>query len=214
MTIVYPINGKNERLGELFKTPKHLLLYRGMPAIIASILNMIQSFPDTEIIVLSNERYVDGLLGTVFYLDDVASFISRDYDVIKTPDTESQIETLRLHPITGPVIYVDCDIVPLEINQPKGNTVYLFKNELWMKQYSNYKVEDGKVIDCNEKGEFYPYAGAGLYYFESGHEFYEQSEGCKNISEVVKKLPFNADTTSKVFRFGTLNDIKNDEQLV
>lgn len=198
MTIVYPINGKNERLGGLFKTPKHLLLYKGMPAIDASTRYMANRFPEADVLILANKKYYSGL---------------RMYHVSLVPNTESQIETLRLHPVKGPVMYMDCDIVPLEINKPVGNTVYLFKNELWMKQYSNYLVEDGKVIDCNEKGEFLPYAGAGIYYFEDGYEFYEQSEGCNNISEVVKKLPFNSDTTSKIFRFGTLNDIKNDESI-
>lgn len=195
MTIIYPINGKNERLGELFKTPKHLLLYKGMPAVMASIEYMAKRFGG-EIRVLVG-WHIEWRPP-----DNVKGFL--------VCPTKSQVETLNLSKISGPVMFIDCDIVPLEINEPKGNTVYLFENKEWMKQYSNYKVEDGKVIDCNEKGEFYPYAGAGIYYFENAADFYSNSEGCTSISQVVKKLPFKADTTSKIFRFGTLNDIKNE----
>jgi hypothetical protein len=207
MTIIYPINGKNERLGNLFKTPKHLLLYKGVPAVVASVNYMRSLFPDADIRILANKAYVIGLL-------DVKAHA--EAHLLTVPDTESQVETLRMgtKDLTGPVMFVDCDIVPISINPPKGNTVYLFENKKWMKQYSNYDVLDGVVLDCNEKGEYYTHAGAGLYYFENVEQFNKESIGCKSISEVVKQMPlFNADTTSQVFRFGTINDIKNDESL-
>jgi hypothetical protein len=205
MTIIYPINGKNERLGNLFKTPKHLLLYKGVPAIVASVNYMKSLFPDATILILAGRDYISGL--------DAVGL--GDHIIAVTP-TSSQIETLRLETLerTGSVMFVDCDIVPISINPPKGNTVYLFENKKWMKQYSNYAVIWGAVVDSNEKGEYLPYAGTGLYYFEDVNDFNSYSVGCKSISEVIAKMPsFGGDTTSQVFRFGTLNDIKNDETL-
>lgn len=203
MTIIFPINGKNERLGELFNTPKHLLLYKGYPAIMVSFRFFAQRFPKANFRILVNKRYMKGM---------------GEYTYACTPceDTQSQVETLRIgtKDLIGPVMFVDCDIVPEEIGDPIGNTVYLFENKEWLKCYSNYKVEHGMVVDCNEKGEYYPYAGAGIYYFESAEEFNKMSEGCSSISQVVSKMLFRADVDSKVFRFGTLNDIKNDEGLV
>lgn len=203
MTIIYPINGRNERLGELFKTPKHNLLYKGTPAIKASVEYLSRRFPFANHLILLNERYKKTMLDM--------SFLCRI-----VPDTDSQVETLRIgvEPIEGPVMFVDCDIVPESLNDPLGNTVYLFENKEWLLHYSNYSLIDGEVVDCNEKGQFYPWAGAGIYYFEDSREFMEKSEGCKSISEVVKKCKFRGDTTSRVFRFGTLNDIKNDEGLI
>jgi hypothetical protein len=207
MTIIYPINGKNERLGNLFKTPKHLLLYNGVPAIVASVNYMKSLFPDAEIVILANARYYAELADLVI-----------DANVWEVVDTESQVETLRhfttREVVQGSVMFVDCDIVPISINPPTGNTVYLFENKKWMKQYSNYAVTWGAVVDSNEKGEYLPYAGTGLYYFEDVNDFNSYSVGCKSISEVIAKMPsFGGDTTSQVFRFGTLNDIKNDESL-
>jgi hypothetical protein len=218
MTIIYPINGKNERLGNLFKTPKHLLLYKGVPAIVASCRYMLSLFPDATIVILANDRYMGALIES-----DVNAFI------LRMGDTDSQIETLRqfttnTKDLTGPVMFVDCDIVPISINPPKGNTVYLFENKKWMKQYSNYSVgaftfgEPNIIADCNEKGKYYPWAGSGLYYFENVETFNLHSKNCKSVSEVVQSMISNAarvyaDTTSQVFRFGTLNDIKNDESL-
>ena len=200
MTILYPVNGKNERLGELFETPKHLLLYEGQAAIKRSIYYMRDRFPEAYIKILCNERYYKGM-GEFQYICQIV------------PDTDSQVETIRLAEVQGSVMIVDCDIVPLEINDPKGNTVYLFENKEWLKQYSNFSISEGEVTDCNEKGDFLPWAGSGLYHFEDFKEFKEKSEGCRSVSEVVKKCKFKGDTESKVFRFGTLNDIKNDEQL-
>ncbi len=196
MTIICVINGENIRMGQLFKTPKHLLLYRGKPALYAAIDYFKQIFIGAEIIIMAGKQYSTDI----------------NFPLIELPETKSIVHALLLHPVTGPVMFVDCDIIPIELNKPIGNMVYLFKNEDWMKQYSNYLVVDGKVVDCNEKGKFYHYAGAGIYYFENAQDFYDNAEGCTSISQVVKKLPFNADTTSKIFRFGTLNDIKNDNQ--
>jgi hypothetical protein len=53
MTIIYPINGKNERLGNLFKTPKHLLLYKGVPAIVANHGKMFE-----DGLIFHTEEYV------------------------------------------------------------------------------------------------------------------------------------------------------------
>jgi hypothetical protein len=217
MTIIYPINGKNERLGNLFKTPKHLLLYKGVPAIVASVNYMKSLFPDAEIVILANARYYAELADLVI-----------DANVWEVVDTESQVETLRhfttREVVQGSVMFVDCDIVPISINPPNGNTVYLFENKKWMKQYSNYSVgaftfgEPNIIADCNEKGKYYPWAGSGLYYFENVETFNLHSKNCKSVSEVVQSMIGNAarvyaDTTSQVFRFGTLNDIKNDESL-
>jgi hypothetical protein len=217
MTIIYPINGKNERLGNLFKTPKHLLLYKGVPAIVASVNYMKSLFPDAEIVILANARYYAELADLVI-----------DANVWEVVDTESQVETLRhfttREVVQGSVMFVDCDIVPISINPPNGNTVYLFENKKWMKQYSNYSVgafnfgEPNIIADCNEKGKYYPWAGSGLYYFENVETFNLHSKNCKSVSEVVQSMISNAarvyaDTTSQVFRFGTLNDIKNDESL-
>jgi hypothetical protein len=208
MTIIYPINGKNERLGNLFKTPKHLLLYKGVPAIVASVNYMRSLFPDAQIVILANERYSDVMW----------DLLGEDAWIEITPDTESQVDTLRWltgHMTEGSVMFVDCDIVPISINPPNGNTVYLFENKKWMKQYSNYELDAcGFVTKCNEKGEYHPYAGAGIYHFIDVQRFNENSIGCKNISEVIAKYGiFYADTLSQIFRFGTLNDIKNDESL-
>jgi hypothetical protein len=217
MTIIYPINGKNERLGNLFKTPKHLLLYKGVPAIVASVNYMKSLFPDAEIVILANARYYAELADLVI-----------DANVWEVVDTESQVETLRhfttREVVQGSVMFVDCDIVPISINPPNGNTVYLFENKKWMKQYSNYSVgaftfgEPNIIADCNEKGKYYPWAGSGLYYFENVETFNLHSKNCKSVSEVVQSMIGNAarvyaDTTSQIFRFGTLNDIKNDESL-
>jgi GTP:adenosylcobinamide-phosphate guanylyltransferase len=202
MTIIYPINGKNERLGELFKTPKHLLLYQGKPAIVRSVEYMRSRFPHAKILLLVNKLYFKAIPKEGLRISIV-------------PDTNSQIETLRhgTENLTGPVMFVDCDIIPVRLNEPQGNTVYLFENKLWMKQYSNYLVAHNRVLKCNEKGEYHPYAGAGIYYFNDVKDFNDNSKEYKSISQVVSVLPFHADTTSNIFRFGTLNDIKNDEQL-
>jgi hypothetical protein len=206
MTIVFPINGKNERLGELFNTPKHLLLYKGNSAIYTSLQYMAKRFPKAEMIILVNKRYMKAM----------GPFT---YACTPCDDTGSQVETLRLAKVKGPVMFVDCDIVPEDINDPIGNTVYLFENKEWLKCYSNYKVNNGEVTECNEKGEYFPYAGSGIYHFSDAGEFYDRSVGCDSISEVIREylsdsIPVYADTSSKVFRFGTLNDIKNDEGLV
>ena len=59
MTIVYPINGKNERMGNLFRTPKHLLLLNGKPLLVCSVDTMLQEFPNSHIIIATNEDYYD-----------------------------------------------------------------------------------------------------------------------------------------------------------
>jgi 2-C-methyl-D-erythritol 4-phosphate cytidylyltransferase len=110
MTIIYPINGKNERLGNLFKTPKHLLLYKGVPAIVASVNYMKSLFPDAEIVILANARYYAELADLVI-----------DANVWEVVDTESQVETLRhfttREVVQGSVMFVDCDIVPISTNR-------------------------------------------------------------------------------------------------
>lgn len=192
-----PANGNNERLGRLFKTPKHLLLWEGMPAIERSVNYMSELGP---YVILCNGHYDAGLSG---------------YNRKVMPPTENVIETLRTGIIANAqncLYIVDCDVIPVNLGKPKGNTVYLFKNELKKTHYSNFEVKAGIVLSCNEKEEVFEYAGAGVYYFESVGTFFKYSNYCKSVSEVFNKMIINnvtvhADINSTIHRFGTLHDI-------
>ena len=57
MNIIYPINGKNERMGSLFSTPKHLLLYKQKSLLLNSIDNVSEKFKSANFIIITNENY-------------------------------------------------------------------------------------------------------------------------------------------------------------
>lgn len=198
---IIPINGKNERMGKLFKKPKHLLLYKGLPAIIAST-TIMKGFGG-KVKCLVGENYFD-----IPFVDNQ-----------RVTPTNNTVDTLRQTSMHVNTFVVDCDVIPLKLNTPKGNTVYLFKNTSGINQYSNFKLDsDGYVIECNEKGEEFEWCGAGVYYFSDQNDF-KTSFKSKSLSDVIKhqtedaktfNLPymrFKGDTTSKIFRFGTLTDI-------
>jgi len=196
MTII-TINGKNERLGKLFKTPKHLLLKDGMTAIERTVNYMTERGP---YIVICGGHYDQGLLG---------------FNRVVVSPTKNVIETIQQGlkaPSQQELYIIDCDVIPIKLNQPKGNTVYLFRNEEKRLQYSNFEVRDDEVLSCNEKEQIFDYAGAGVYYFESVGTFFKYSNYCESVSDVYKKMlvanvRVTADTTSEIFRFGTLHDI-------
>lgn len=200
MRVIVPINGKNERMGELFKTPKHLLLYNGKQ-IISHICNYFG-----EVTILTNDDYIKEI-GNLFYASSI--------EIINIGKTNSQIETLLRYTekiVDNNIMFVDCDIIPLTINSPLGNTVYCFENKLQYKQYSNYSAENGHITACNEKESVCKYAGAGVYYFESSDQFNKYAIGEKSISGVVKKMiqdgiKFKLDCSNEILRFGTLKDI-------
>lgn len=184
MTII-PCNGRNQRLGQLFKTPKQNLLYKGRPAI------------------QRTKEYMEHY-GEVM----VAKFGHA---------TESQVDTIRQALMQAGHVRqfyaVDCDVVPLKLNPPQGTTAYVFRPQFKVNQYSNFSVsEDSIVEECNEKGLQFDYCGAGVYYFRSAVEFMQYSQGRQTCAQVFSalirdgKIVF-ADTTSEIFRFGTLHDI-------
>lgn len=198
MMVIIPINGKNERMGKLFRTPKHLLLKDGLKAIERTV-NYMTDFGPT--IIYCSLDYDKGLSG---------------FNRKVVPPTDNVIDTIH-HGInanyhTG-LFIVDCDVIPEKLEPPISNTVYLFRNERQLKHYSNFEVSaDGLITDCNEKGKVTEWAGAGVYYFESVSTFLKYSNYCKSVSEVVKKMIVAGeivmgDTTSDIFRFGTLQDI-------
>lgn len=200
--VIYPINGKNTRLGKLFKTPKHLLLYKGFPALQDSVQYMRQF---GSVTILCRPEYRAGIEA----LTDSPYFKP---NIFEATETDNVIDTIKQIKLKDKIWIVDCDVVPINLNPPKGNTVYLFKNEKKMPDYSNFSVKNHIVIECNEKGEPYQYAGAGIYYFEMNDDFYNYSIGCQSVSQVLNKMilagkKVHADTTSEIFRFGTLNDI-------
>jgi NDP-sugar pyrophosphorylase family protein len=197
MKVIIPINGKNERMGELFKTPKHLLLYKGIPA----IERTVNFFSAYDIVILTNDRYIKGL-----------SHLNAE--IINVGETDSQVDTIRKYDniLKEDILLVDCDIIPIRLNIPTQNTVFCFENKQQNKQYSNYLCKDGDILDCNEKEATYPYAGAGIYYFTNPMAFYLLSKEQKSISGVIKNMlmdgvKFKMDTNNEIFRFGTLNDI-------
>jgi len=203
MNIVIPINGKNERMGQLFKTPKHLLLYKGVPAIQRTISYLKLKFSDSNITILANRSYIDEL-----------EPYSKEVDLIKVGTTNSHVETLLQYTLlaSGDIMFIDCDIIPMNINTPFCNTVYGFNNKSGSKQYSNYTVNGDSIIDCNEKDETSKYAGAGIYYFDDIEAFNISASGETSISRVIKKMIltgiyFKFDIDNTIFRFGTLNDI-------
>lgn len=197
MTTIISIKGKNERMGKLFKTPKYNLLYKGRPALEQTGEYMSQ-FGEVKVMTHENSPPDTGIVDMLLQMD--------------LPDQ---------------FFVVDCDVIPIKLNKPEGTTVYCFENKLGLDCYSNFLPdENGFVFDCNEKEKTYKWAGAGVYYFESASEFkayakymnYDKEAivHCKSLAEVIQMLSINqikvkADTTSKIFRFGSLQTILNNE---
>ena len=212
MTVIYPINGKNERMGSLFTTPKHLLLYEGTALIARSIKTLASRYKNADIIILTNEGYYEQLNQLFEHNTSISiRLIQR---------TSSQVETLRkaTEDLTGPVMFVDCDIVPITITNFDETypTVFTFENTAELLNYSNYKTNKyNTVLDCNEKQKIYKNAGAGIYYFPDVTVFNNYSTNCKSVSECIKFMVqdgvrFKVNPDSIINRFGTLQDIYID----
>lgn len=185
MTTIISTKGKNERMGKLFKTPKHNLLYKGRPALEQTVEYMTQ-FGEVKVMTHENSPPDTGIVDMLLQMD--------------LPDK---------------FFVVDCDVIPIRLNLPQGTTVYCFENKAELSCYSNFEVWNGEVKECNEKETVYRYAGAGVYYFENVNQFKICANGCKSLSEVMRKYDqVKADTTSEIFRFGSLNTILNNELVV
>lgn len=212
MTIIYPINGRNERMGSLFTTPKHLLLYEGIELITRSIKTLTGRYRNADVLILTNEGYYEQLNQV---LESYSNTSIRLID-----KTTSQVETLRKATVelTGPVMFVDCDIIPITITNfdEAYPTVFTFENTTELLNYSNFKVnKHSTILDCNEKEKVYTNAGAGMYYFPDVAVFNNYSTNCKSVSECIKLMTqdgirskVNPDST--IHRFGTLQDIYID----
>lgn len=212
MTVIYPINGKNERMGSLFSTSKHLLLLEGKELILRSINTINSTYQNTQIIVLTNEGYYDQLYKLLQSIDNVSiELISK---------TNSHVDTLKkvTPKLVGPVMFIDCDIVPFKLTKFDESypTVFTFNNTTRLLNYSNYKANQSKtIIDCNEKQKLYKNAGAGIYYFPDVNIFNQYSENCSSVSECIKCMMFDGiktklNTDSAIGRYGTLQDIYVD----
>ena len=186
MNIIYPINGRNERMGSLFSTPKHLLLYQGTELILKSIETIKQHFVDVNVIILTNQSYYKTL----------RKLLDSSITIKVIQQTNSQIETL--HAVTfelkGPCMFVDCDILPINITEfnKEYSTVFTFLNDTKLLNYSNFKSDvNNNILECNEKQKLYKYAGAGMYYFPDIKLFNEYSLTCRNISECINIMLMN-----------------------
>ncbi len=190
MRTVISIQGRNTRLGQLFKTPKYNLLYKGIPAIQHTIDYMSQFGP----------VHVLGLEG------------QQAPNLVKLPFL-SLIDCFKKFGLEDDTFYIDCDVIPLKINRPSSSTVYTFRRDPHSpNQYGNVHVENGTALECNEKGKQFNYCTTGIYFFDRAEQFDAFSVGCVSLSQVFNKMivqqgGISADTTSEVFRFGTLHDI-------
>lgn len=212
MNIIYPINGKNERMGSLFKVPKHLLLLEGKSILLHSITTLLKTFPTAHVLIITNKEYSEAIQQTLNNYSNIT---------IKLVDkTKSQVDTLTkvTHDISGPIAFVDCDIVPRKISpfNKKYTTVFTFKNTHRLLNYSNFKANSSKtIIDCNEKQKLYANAGAGIYYFPDVSLFNKYSTDCNSVSECIYKMlqdgiRAKVNTDSVIGRYGTLQDIYVD----
>ena len=192
MTTIISIKGKNTRMGSLFKTPKHNLLYKGRPAL-EQTLEYMNQFGEVNVMTHENSPPDTGIVDMLLKMD--------------LPDQ---------------FFVVDCDVIPIKLTPPNGTTVYCFENKAGLGCYSNFETVDinGECIikSCNEKKQVFKYSGAGVYFFQTSIFFKEVAEGCKTIAEVIEKilkknsaLMPKADTTSEIFRFGSLQTIHNNE---
>lgn len=181
MTTIISIKGKNERMGKLFKTPKHNLLYKGRTALEQTVEYMNQ-FGEVKVMTHENSPPDTGIVDMLLQMD--------------LPDK---------------FFVVDCDVIPIRLNPPQGTTVYCFENKAGLSCYSNFDVgENGVVNKCNEKGQIFKWAGAGVYYFESASWFRLAASqmNAKSLSNVMGfGVETKADTTSEIFRFGSLQTI-------
>jgi CTP:phosphocholine cytidylyltransferase-like protein len=188
-------------MGKLFKTPKHMLLYNGLPSIIATTS------------IMKEKGKVKCLVGDQY---SEIPFVENQ----RVRKTNNSVETVLQTSLHVSTFIIDCDVIPLKLDEPTTNTVYLFKNTTGINQYSNFKLDsDGYVIDCNEKGEEFEWCGAGVYYFADQTSFYDSAYKSKSMAEIIKHqtdfanlhnrpyFRFKGNTTSKIFRFGTLQDI-------
>jgi hypothetical protein len=212
MVVIYPINGKNERMGSLFSTPKHLLLLEGKELILQSINTINETYSNPKIIILTNNNYYNRLYDLTHTINNI--------ELKLIGETNSHVETLRKITVdlTGSVMFVDCDIMPIKLTKfdKKYPTVFTFKNTSKLLNYSNFKVKQSKIIlDCNEKEKPYKNAGAGIYYFPDISIFNHYSENYTSVSGCIKhmidegvKTKINDD--SVINRYGTLQDIYID----
>lgn len=190
MRTIISIQGKNNRLGQLFKTSKHNLLYKGLPAIEQTV-NYMQRFGPVHVLGLEGQQAPN---------------------LVKLPFLPL-LDCIREFGVEDQTFYVDCDVVPLKINLPKGDTIYTFKrNPESPNQYGNVHVKDTLAIESNEKGATFNHCTAGVYYFDSAEVFNAFSPGCVSLSQVYNRMiaqgrTVYADTTSGIFKFGTLHDI-------
>ena len=173
-------------MGSLFKTPKHNLLYKGRPALEQTVEYMSQ-FGEVKVMTHENSPPDTGIVDMLLKMDLLDQFF-----------------------------VVDCDVIPIRINEPTGTTVYCFENKKGLTCYSNFEVgSDGFVNKANEKGEVYKYSGAGIYYFGNVEWFKKCAIGCKSLAQVMSVMMemgvIVADTTSEIFRFGSLRTIHNNE---
>lgn len=210
MNIIYPINGRNERMGSLFSTPKHLLLHQGTELILKSIETVKQRFTDANVIILTNQSYYDAL----------RKLLDSTVTIKVIQQTNSQVETLRTvtSELEGSCMFIDCDILPIDITEfnKEYSTVFTFLNDTKLLNYSNFKSDaNNNILECNEKQKLHKYAGAGMYYFSDVKLFNEYSLTCKNISECINTMLLNninckLNTDSIIYRYGTLQDIYID----
>lgn len=186
MTTIISLKGRNTRMGKLFKTPKYNLLYKGRPALEQTVEYMSQ-FGEVKVMTHENSQPDTGIVDMLLQMD--------------LPDK---------------FFVVDCDVIPIRLNPPQGATVYCFENKDGLSCYSNYDVRpDGMVTQCNEKQEVFKYSGAGIYYFDNAKQFKGACfDGFKTLAQVMEKLlktGVRADTTSEIFRFGSLQTILNND---
>ena len=208
MTTIISIKGQNTRMGKLFKTPKHYLLHNGSMAIRQTVTRM-QEFGPVWIVANENDDEID------FY--SKYWFVDRDtFRIIKQGPDNGIVDMLLQMDLPNQFFVVDCDVIPITLTQPKGNTVYLFKNKNELTHYSNYKLFHGKVLECNEKQEVFDWAGAGVYYFDRAPVFKYYADGCTTLAQVISKMigageSFHGNTDSEIFRFGSLQTILNND---
>lgn len=186
MTTIISIKGKNERMGKLFKTPKYNLLYKGRPALEQTVEYMSQ-FGEVKVMTHENSPPDTGIVDMLLQMDLPEQFF-----------------------------VVDCDVIPIRLNKPEGTTVYCFENpNRQFKTYSNFSLLNDNVLTCNEKETPFDWCGTGVYYFEHDGSFKEYAKGCNSLAQVIAKvcdkIHVKADTTSEIFRFGSLQTILNNE---
>lgn len=210
MTII-PVNGRNERMGSLFKTPKHLLLHEGKPAIQWTAEYMSQF---GKVVILANRRYYAHLVSLL-----------PKCEVVMVDDTNSVIDTLMQYKyhFKGELFIVDCDVVVKRLKRHRKNTVYCFENNEGLNQYSNFSTDQNSLItECNEKEKPLQYAGAGVYYFDNYDSFCDGHVDKTSVAQVIARnmehyydhhgknfvtYKTYVETDCEIIRIGTLPDI-------